>query len=347
MGKKKSNKAKEVKEFVMEGLKEIAEEWKENGLEKISANIHDLYFLQFKNGSNLDEILEHGHTYIGSHCMKLEKWSEDLNLLSKPKEIVQIWFKLWNIHVHMYKVEVISHFTRLLGKSLYIDPITEGGEHLSFARISIKVNPSSTLTNNMTVVGKKGKSNIMGITYEWRPDRCAFCNTFQHANTKCAQSMKDEQKILKDQEAKNQEKEIRESESKEKNVEKEKEEETKEDSENEESNDIEEKILRGFLLKKRIKVAMKQKMKKMKEVDFQTIQAVIHETIEENTQNNQAEVDVTKVVVEDTIDEAEGSKDKNPKTDLEIQVENKSLSYADNNSQTLVSIGNTDPNKWY
>ncbi|XP_047306174.1 uncharacterized protein LOC124909547 [Impatiens glandulifera] len=287
MGKKKSNKAKEVKEFVMEGKKaadhaykwkiflgdvKTKMEWKENGMKKSSINIHDLYFLQFKNGSNLDDILNNGHTYNGSNCMKLERWFEDLNLLNKPNYTTQIWFKLWNIPAHMYKTEVISHFAGLLGKPLYMDPKIEGGEHLSFARINIELNPHSTFPNNMTVVDKKGKSNVMGITYECRPDMCEFCNTFQHASTKCAEAMEDEQKILKDQEAKNQEKETKEFKSKEKNVEEEKEAETKEDSTNEEK---------------------------------------------EDTQNNQVEVDVTKFVVEDTIDEAEGSNYKNPKTDLE------------------------------
>ncbi|XP_047334156.1 protein PXR1-like [Impatiens glandulifera] len=89
-------------------------------------------------------------------------------------------------------------------------------------------------------------------------------------STKCAQTMEDEQKILKGQETKkNQEKETRESKSKKQNVEEEN-----------------------------------------------------KETIEEDTQNNQAEVDVTKAVVEDIIDESERNKDKNSETDLEIQVQN-------------------------
>ncbi|XP_047319258.1 G-type lectin S-receptor-like serine/threonine-protein kinase LECRK3 [Impatiens glandulifera] len=122
-------------------------------------------------------------------------------------------------------------------------------------------------------------------------------------------------------------------------MEEEKEAKTKEDSKNKENNEIEEKILREILLKKRIKVVMKQRMKKMKEVDSQMSQAVIQETKEEDTQNKQAEVDVTKTIAEDTIDEVEGSKNKNLETDLEIYVENNNK----HNSSTIMASPTTTP----
>ncbi|XP_047320392.1 nucleolar protein 12-like [Impatiens glandulifera] len=140
----------------------------------------------------------------------------------------------------------------------------------------------------------KGKSNVMKNSED--------NNTGKQGKKVFEENNVDEKKILKAKKQKNQEKETGESKSKEQNVEEEKEAETNEDSENEESNEIEEKILRVFLLKKRIK-----------------------ETKEEDTHNNQVEVDVTKVVAKDTIDEAEGNKDKNPETDLKIQYSSTSL----------------------
>ncbi|XP_047342839.1 rho-related GTP-binding protein RhoU-like [Impatiens glandulifera] len=104
--KEKNNKDKDVREFVMEGVREDTE----NEIYRIAGVIiyekHECNKSQeptadkdseenlFKKESNLDDILKHGHTYIGSNCMKLERWSEELNLLRKLKETAQIWFKL-------------------------------------------------------------------------------------------------------------------------------------------------------------------------------------------------------------------------------------------------------------
>ncbi|XP_047320394.1 uncharacterized protein LOC124924395 [Impatiens glandulifera] len=68
----------------------------------------------------------------------------------------------------MYIVEAIDHFASTIGKLLYMVPITERGEHLFFARISIEVHPRSVLSMKMAVIDRKGKHNVMEIYYEWK-----------------------------------------------------------------------------------------------------------------------------------------------------------------------------------
>ena len=63
----------------------------------------------------------------------------------------------------------------------------------------------STLPDKMTVVDRNGKPTIMEVTYEWRPNRCAFCNTFQHGSTNCTFAKKEEERLLKSQDNKTEE----------------------------------------------------------------------------------------------------------------------------------------------
>ncbi|XP_047329782.1 uncharacterized protein LOC124933207 [Impatiens glandulifera] len=117
--------------------------------------------------------------------MKLEKWKEGTSYDSIPKETVQIWFKLRNIPLHMYNAEALSHFASLLGNPLYMDKITKENENLTYARMSIEVQPRSVLPNEITMVDQKGNATKMGIHYEWRPYRCVNCNTFKHSIMRC------------------------------------------------------------------------------------------------------------------------------------------------------------------
>ncbi|XP_047331165.1 uncharacterized protein LOC124934663 [Impatiens glandulifera] len=140
-----------------------------------------MYFLKFNQETNLEKILELRHTHVGKECMKLEKWKETTSYDSIPKEIVQIWFKLRNIPPHMYNAEALSHFASLLGNPLYMDKITKENENLTYARMSVEVQPISVLPNEITVVDRKGNATKMGTHYEWRPYRCVNCNTFKHS----------------------------------------------------------------------------------------------------------------------------------------------------------------------
>ncbi|XP_047331131.1 uncharacterized protein LOC124934654 [Impatiens glandulifera] len=148
-----------------------------------------MYFMKLNQETYLKKILELGHTHVGKECMKLEKWKEGTRYDNIPKEIVQIWFKLRNIPPHMYNAEALSHFASLLGNPLYMDKITKENENLTYARMSVEVQPRSVLPNEITVVDRKGNATKMGIHYEWRPYKCVNCNTFKHSIMRCHKLM--------------------------------------------------------------------------------------------------------------------------------------------------------------
>ena len=87
----------------------ILKQWKSKGLKKIILNKFGLYFLKFRVGSDLQENLNVGHTYVGENCMKIAKWQERMDLNSWPLESAQIWVSFTDIPPHMHSANALSH----------------------------------------------------------------------------------------------------------------------------------------------------------------------------------------------------------------------------------------------
>ncbi|XP_047326918.1 beta-mannosyltransferase 2-like [Impatiens glandulifera] len=75
-----------------------------------------------------------------------------------------------------------------------MDPTTEKGEDVTYARMCIEIHPRLILPHQMTVTDRKCELTIMRISYEWRPSRCFDCNTFKHLYYKCPKMIEEERK---------------------------------------------------------------------------------------------------------------------------------------------------------
>lgn len=67
-----------------------------------------------------------------------------------------------------------------MGQPLYMDQMTESGRRLSYAKICVEVDSSSTLPNSFDLKYANGDMVEIRIQYPWKPLVCSDCLVFGH-----------------------------------------------------------------------------------------------------------------------------------------------------------------------
>lgn len=74
-----------------------------------------------------------------------------------------------------------------MGLPLYMDQMTESGRQLSYAKICVEVDSSSTLPNSFNLKYSNGDMVEIRIQYPWKPLVCSDCLVFGHGISSCPQ----------------------------------------------------------------------------------------------------------------------------------------------------------------
>lgn len=72
-----------------------------------------------------------------------------------------------------------------VGRPLYADHLTESEQRLSFAKICVEVDISSTLPSSFDLKFANGDIVEIRVLYPWKPIRCSDCQIFGHVNSAC------------------------------------------------------------------------------------------------------------------------------------------------------------------
>ncbi|GAV66802.1 DUF4283 domain-containing protein [Cephalotus follicularis] len=95
---------------------------------------------------------------------------------------IPIWVKLTRIPVQYWTKLGLSYIASVLGKPLHMDANTTKRHALSFARVCIDMEATSTFPDNIVLELQDGTTTNIGVEYPWRPASCTLCKVFDHSN---------------------------------------------------------------------------------------------------------------------------------------------------------------------
>ncbi|GAV64098.1 DUF4283 domain-containing protein/zf-CCHC_4 domain-containing protein, partial [Cephalotus follicularis] len=141
--------------------------------------------VKFANGQARDWVLENGPWDIWGHHLAVRKWSKDSVLALEDYKSIPIWVKLTRVPVQYWTKLGLSYIASVLGKPLHMDMNTTKRYALSFARVCIDMEATSSFPDNIILELDDGSTTTIGVQYPWRPASCTLCKVFDHSNKTC------------------------------------------------------------------------------------------------------------------------------------------------------------------
>ncbi|GAV61178.1 DUF4283 domain-containing protein [Cephalotus follicularis] len=138
--------------------------------------------MKFTNGQARDWVLDNGPWDIWGYHLAVRKWSKDMSLALEDLKLtrfpVQYWTKLG-----------LSYIASVLGKPLHMDANTTNRYALSFARVCIDMEASSSFPDNIVLELDDGSTTTIGVEDPWRSASCTLCKVFYHSNKTCPRAV--------------------------------------------------------------------------------------------------------------------------------------------------------------
>lgn len=162
----------------------VSNQWKNMGLNDVSANGEGFMFFFFDNADACASVLEGGPQYVGNQLLLLKKWKRMMKLTKEYVAQIPVWLKLFNVPMEYWDFEGLSRIASHIGVPFFMDHLTSSGTKISFARVCVEVNVDSTLPQSFFVKYEDEVVEIR-VEYEGIPAKCEHCKAFGHDTKKC------------------------------------------------------------------------------------------------------------------------------------------------------------------
>ncbi|KAL2230740.1 UNVERIFIED_CONTAM: hypothetical protein Sindi_1668400 [Sesamum indicum] len=146
-------------------------------LKEVTSTNNGFFFLQFKSGAAMEDVIEGGLWLFQGQPIVLKKWESGMVLRKLQHTQVPVRIKLRHLPVDG------------LGKPLYPDAITRACTRLDFARVCVMLDVTSNLPKHIIIMTPDedgGESPCkVDVQYEWLPQKCQRCMTMGHSDKEC------------------------------------------------------------------------------------------------------------------------------------------------------------------
>lgn len=162
----------------------VSSQWKNMGLNEVSANGEGFMFFFFDNTDSCESVLEGRPWYVGNQLLLLKRWKRMMKLTKESVSQIPIWAKLLNVPMDYWDFEGLSRIASFIGTPLFMDHLTSSGTRISFARVCVEVSVESVIPESFVV--KLGDEVVeIRVEYQGIPIKCENCMVFGHDTKNC------------------------------------------------------------------------------------------------------------------------------------------------------------------
>ncbi|GAV93070.1 DUF4283 domain-containing protein/zf-CCHC_4 domain-containing protein, partial [Cephalotus follicularis] len=144
-----------------------------------------VFIVKFEQGQARDWVLDNGPWDVWGYHLVLLKWSLGMPLNLGGCKTLPVWVKLMGVPLQYWTKVGLSYIASVLGRPLYMDTSTTNRYALSYARVCVEMDASSSFPPNITLDLGDGNTMEIGVEYPWRPASCSLCQVFEHSNRNC------------------------------------------------------------------------------------------------------------------------------------------------------------------
>ncbi|XP_074277354.1 uncharacterized protein LOC141600992 [Silene latifolia] len=147
------------------------------------------FSFRFTSEAEMNMVLQKGPWKIGSSSLILKHWSPSFSFEMERVSWVPVWVLFHDLDPYLWSSTVLSKMASKIGKPLFADVPTTYKAKLSFARVLIEVDISSSLPVEISLNTPFGPST-QRIEYEWLPFYCSECGKMGHKSNSCKKTRK-------------------------------------------------------------------------------------------------------------------------------------------------------------
>ncbi|GAV92714.1 DUF4283 domain-containing protein [Cephalotus follicularis] len=167
----------------------LAKKWGKVGHFSVHIVENGVFIVKFEQGQARDWVLDNGPWDVWGYHLVLRKWSLGMSLTLGGCKTMPVWVKLMGVPLQYWTKTGLSHIASVLGRPLYMDACTTSRYALSYTRICVEMDASSSFPHNITLdLGNRNTMDI-GVEYPWKPASCSLCQVFEHSNRNCPRAI--------------------------------------------------------------------------------------------------------------------------------------------------------------
>lgn len=158
----------------------IADVW--NHVAQPEVFLHDdgYFIVKLLTVEDRNDIIYGGPYLFYNKPLILKPWTSDFNFYEEVLKVIPLWVKLPNLPLNCWSSDSLSRIGSILGIPLCSDECTTKQMRISFARLLVEMDITSTLPDHIWIEDANGKPFKQVVLYDWKPAFCKNCNVAGH-----------------------------------------------------------------------------------------------------------------------------------------------------------------------
>lgn len=126
-------------------------------VKQLDLYLHDMgyYIIRFHSMSDMQEIFYNGSYIINNKPIILKPWTSEFNLEKEFPTSIPLWVKFRNLPMSCWSKDSLSRIASAVGKPIYANECTTNRTRISFIRMLIEVNITSSLPTIIIIMENK------------------------------------------------------------------------------------------------------------------------------------------------------------------------------------------------
>ncbi|GAV92752.1 DUF4283 domain-containing protein, partial [Cephalotus follicularis] len=143
----------------------LGRKWGKVGNFSFHATGSGVFLVKFDSVQARDWVIDNGPWDVWGHHLVIRRWSRDMPLVLEECKAIPVWVKLSRVPVQYWTKLGLSYIASVIGKPLYMDVNTTKRQSLSFARICIEMDASSSFPDSIVLELENGCTTNIGVEY--------------------------------------------------------------------------------------------------------------------------------------------------------------------------------------
>ncbi|KAL0913108.1 hypothetical protein M5K25_016540 [Dendrobium thyrsiflorum] len=165
-------------------LKAIRKSWILKGTLKLISLSEGFFLFKFSTLEDYEMVWARGAWFILGKPFIFQKWTPHFSPKREEFNTVHIWFKIHDLPLCCWTPVGISKIATKIGIPMAVDALTASKSRLTYARVCVQVDSTATYPKQIPI-SVTGKLFNLKIEYEWKPELCGLCKSFNHSTTSC------------------------------------------------------------------------------------------------------------------------------------------------------------------
>ncbi|XP_074278138.1 uncharacterized protein LOC141601736 [Silene latifolia] len=143
------------------------------------------FSFRFTSLEDMNNVLNEGPWKLGNGSLILKQWYPNFSMEMDRVSTVPIWVLFPDLEPFLWSENVLSKMASKIGKPLFADLNTTCKAKLSFARIMVEADVSTTLPDHIVLNTPYDGQSSQRVIYEWLPFHCSGCGKLGHQLGSC------------------------------------------------------------------------------------------------------------------------------------------------------------------